>query len=71
MVDTDHGPLLAVSWPLHSWAAYIASTPALEDVIHWDTPLLFIVRGESYLTAGTESAVVSPCIRDISVGEDG
>ena len=45
---------MAISWLLHSWAAYVASTPALAEVIN--TSLVFIVRGDGYPTAGVEWA---------------
>jgi hypothetical protein len=53
-VETARGPLVAVSWPLQSWAEYISSQPDLAEHIGWDSPLLFVVRGDGYPTAGAE-----------------
>ena len=46
--------MVAVSWPLQSWAEYISSQPDLAEHISWDPPLLFVVRGDGYPTAGVE-----------------
>ena len=51
--ETDlSGPIVSRSWPIVEWAKYVAGTPALAKEIDWSLPLLFIVRGDGYPTAG-------------------
>ena len=45
------GPLLAISWPLRSWAACITSTRALADGIDGRTRRGVIVRGDRHPAA--------------------
>ena len=46
------GRMVSRSWSIVKWAKYIQDTPALECEIDWTRPLLFIVRGDGYPTAG-------------------
>ena len=51
-VNVDDPPATGRSWPVHSWAPYIQSRPPLVDVIDWNRPLTFTVRGDAYPCAG-------------------
>ena len=50
--NTAAGPLVAISWPLHSWTAYVTSTGALADATDGKPPLVFIVQDDRFPMPG-------------------